>query len=162
MEGNFLSDLSCDLGRLLSSRDNYDVIIQAGEGQNMKEFYAHSLILGARSTYFKAALSKEWKEWTEKKNGIIIFKKPNVSPDTFEFFLEFVYTGIVKLDNYAVFYSSSAGPAFGSGCDLFIIDNYMYTHGHDTYPEANFILDNAKMKKTQEIVEYEVFQVLQK
>ncbi|CAI2185720.1 14854_t:CDS:2 [Funneliformis geosporum] len=145
MEGNFLSDLSCDLGRLLSSRDNYDVIIQAGEGQNMKEFYAHSLILGARSTYFKAALSKEWKEWTEKKNGIIIFKKPNVSPDTFEFFLD-----------------SSAGPAFGSGCDLFIIDNYMYTHGHDTYPEANFILDNAKMKKTQEIVEYEVFQVLQK
>ncbi|CAG8623375.1 3001_t:CDS:1, partial [Dentiscutata heterogama] len=30
-----------------------DAIIRAGEGQNMREFRAHSLILNARSTYFK-------------------------------------------------------------------------------------------------------------
>ena len=56
----FLSELSHDIGQLFSTRDNYDLIIQAGEGQNMKEFFAHSLILSARSTYFKAALSSNW------------------------------------------------------------------------------------------------------
>ncbi|CAI2187556.1 7349_t:CDS:2, partial [Funneliformis geosporum] len=81
MEKNFLPDLSCDIGKLLSSGDNYDVIIQAGEGQYMKEFFAHSLILGARSTYFKAALSKEW---AEKTNRIHTFKKPNISPEIFD------------------------------------------------------------------------------
>ena len=60
MAENFLLDLSKDIGQLLITRDNYDVIIQAGEGQNMKEFFAHSLILSARSTYFKTALSNEW------------------------------------------------------------------------------------------------------
>src|SRR4051794_9570757 len=96
MEGIFLSDLSNDIGQLLSSRDNYDVIIQAGEGQNMKEFFAHSLILGARSTYFKAALSNEW---AKKEKGVTIFKKPNLSPETFELILNFLYTGIANLDN---------------------------------------------------------------
>ncbi|CAI2185817.1 13556_t:CDS:2, partial [Funneliformis geosporum] len=41
---------------------NCDVIIQVGEGQNMKKFFAHSLILGARSTCFKAALSNNLNE----------------------------------------------------------------------------------------------------
>jgi hypothetical protein len=59
MAENFLSDLSQDIGQLFSTGDNYDLIIQAGEGQNTKEFKAHSLILSARSTYFKTALSKE-------------------------------------------------------------------------------------------------------
>ena len=78
MAENFLSELSQDIGQLFSTGDNYDLIIQAGEGQNMKEFFAHSLILSARSTYFKAALSKEW---AKKENGIITFKKPNISPE---------------------------------------------------------------------------------
>ncbi|CAI2173478.1 5989_t:CDS:2 [Funneliformis geosporum] len=59
---------ACDIGKLLSSGDNHDVIIQAGESQNMKEFFAHSLILGARSTYFKAALSTLW---AKKENGML-------------------------------------------------------------------------------------------
>src|SRR4051794_26005274 len=49
--------------------DNYDLIIQAREGQNMKEFHAHSLILSARSAYFNTALSFES---SENGNGIII------------------------------------------------------------------------------------------
>ena len=65
MEGNFLSELSQDFGQLLSTRDNYDLIIQAGEGQNMRKFFAHSLILSVRSTYFKAALSKVWSKVSE-------------------------------------------------------------------------------------------------
>src|SRR5688572_5150231 len=95
MAENFLSDLSQDIGQLLSTGDNYDLIIQAGEGQNMKEFFAHSLILSARSTYFKAALSKEW---VKKENGIIIFKKPNISPEIIELILKYLYTGIINFD----------------------------------------------------------------
>jgi hypothetical protein len=61
----------------------------------MKEFFAHSLILSARSSYFKIALSKEW---PKKENGIIIFKKPNISPEIMELILKFLYTGLVNLD----------------------------------------------------------------
>ncbi|GES82627.1 BTB/POZ protein [Rhizophagus clarus] len=95
MAENLLLDLSQDIGQLLTSGDNYDLIIQAGEGQNMKEFSAHSLILSARSTYFKTALSKEW---AKKENGIITFKKPNISPEIMELILGYLYTGLVNFD----------------------------------------------------------------
>src|SRR3954447_6529151 len=96
MAENFLSDLLQDIGQLFLTKDNYDLIIQAGEGQNTKEFFAHSLILSARSTYFKAALSKEW---MKKENGIIIIKKPNISPEIIELILKYLYTGIINFDN---------------------------------------------------------------
>ena len=95
MERNFLSELSHDIGQLLSTGDNYDLIIQAGEGQNMKEFFVHSLILSTRSTYFKAALSRVW---SKKEDGVIIFKKPNISPNTFEIILKYLYTGVVDFN----------------------------------------------------------------
>src|SRR5919205_1268159 len=95
MTENFLSDLSQDIGQLFSTGDNYDLIIQAGEGQNMKEFFVHSLILSARSTYFRTALSKEW---AKKENGVFIFKKPNISPEIFELILEYLYTGSTNFD----------------------------------------------------------------
>ncbi len=82
---NFLKDLSNDFANLLINGDNYDVIIQAGEEPNVKEFRAHSIILGARSTYFRAALSKDW---AHKKNGIITFKKPNIPSNIFEIILK--------------------------------------------------------------------------
>ncbi|GBB89889.1 hypothetical protein RclHR1_16720001 [Rhizophagus clarus] len=95
MTENHLLDLSQDIGQLLTSRDNYDLIIQAGEGQNMKEFSAHSLILSARSTYFKTALSKEW---AKKENGILTFKMPNISSEIMELILGYLYTGLVNFD----------------------------------------------------------------
>src|SRR5437763_4651984 len=95
MEENFLSVLSQDIGQLFSTGYNYDLIIQAGEGQYMKEFFAHSLILSARSTYFKTALSKEW---ARKENGIIIFKKQNIFPEIIELILKYLYTGTINFD----------------------------------------------------------------
>src|SRR5579862_9888086 len=95
MAENFLLDLSQDIGQLLITGDNYDLTIQAGEGQNMKEFFAHSLILSTRSTYFKTALSNEW---ARKENGIIIFKKPNISPEIIELILKYLYTGVIDFD----------------------------------------------------------------
>jgi hypothetical protein len=95
MTDNFLLDLSQDIGQLLITGDNHDLIIQTGEGQDIKEFFSHSLILSARSTYFKIALSKEW---VKKENGIIIFKKPNISPEIMELILKYLYTGLINLD----------------------------------------------------------------
>ena len=49
MERNFLSYFSQDIGQLFSTGNDYDLVIQAEEGQNVKEFRAYSLILSARS-----------------------------------------------------------------------------------------------------------------
>ncbi|RGB43238.1 hypothetical protein C1646_661555 [Rhizophagus diaphanus] len=95
MAENFLLDLSQDIGQLLTTGNGHDLIIQTGEGQNIKEFFAHSLILSARSTYFKTALSKEW---TKNENGVIIFKKPNISPKIMELILKYLYTGLINFD----------------------------------------------------------------
>ncbi|PKC75333.1 hypothetical protein RhiirA1_528871 [Rhizophagus irregularis] len=94
-EYNFLQELSNDLGELFSSGNNCDVIIQAEENDNKKEFYTHSLILCSRSTYFKAALSKNW---IHNENGMIIFKKPNISPEIMNHLLKYLYSGIIELD----------------------------------------------------------------
>jgi hypothetical protein len=59
---------------LFNSKKNYDVIIQAGEEN--KEIYAHSVVLCCQSSYFDTAFSDNW---TEKKDGKLIFKKPNIS-----------------------------------------------------------------------------------
>jgi hypothetical protein len=65
----------------------------------MKEFFAHSLILSARSTYFKTALSKERER---KENGIIIVKEPNISPEIIELILKYLYTGTINFDKQNV------------------------------------------------------------
>ena len=76
-------EVANDLERLLEDEE-YDVIIYAGENENVKEIYAHSNILRARSQYFRTAFSNKW---AEKKNGKFIFKKPNISPHFFKIIL---------------------------------------------------------------------------
>ena len=85
MKSNFYADLSQDLSLMLNDSDDYNVVIQVGENQNIKEFHAHSNILRARSPYFKSALSTKW---TTKKNNMIEFKKPNINPTVFEMILK--------------------------------------------------------------------------
>ena len=70
-----------DLENLLMNDEEYDVIIYAGENEDVKEVYAHSNILRTRSQYFRAAFSNKW---AEKKDGKYIFKKPNISPNSFK------------------------------------------------------------------------------
>ncbi|CAB4424939.1 unnamed protein product [Rhizophagus irregularis] len=112
--------LSMDLLKILENSQNYDVIIKIGgeypdstssymfskkKNQNeeisyncfhendcckMEEFYVHSLLLSARSPYFRAALSNEWAKKDEK--GIIVLKKPNISPKVFKVILKYIYT----------------------------------------------------------------------
>jgi hypothetical protein len=73
--------LSQNFSQLLLDADDYDVIIKVGKNSNVETFNVHSNILRARSPYFKRALSKDW---NTKKNGIINFNKPNISPNVFE------------------------------------------------------------------------------
>ena len=78
-------DLVNDMEKLLPVR-GYEVIIYAGENENMKEFHAHSNILCTRSQYFCTAFSNEL---AEKKDGNFIFKKPNISPQLFKIILRY-------------------------------------------------------------------------
>src|SRR5256885_16015307 len=85
MAAKFHSSLLQDLSLMLNNANDHDVIIKVGEDQSMKEFRAHSNILKSRSTYFKIALSTGW---AAKKNNLIEFKKPNISPTVFEMILK--------------------------------------------------------------------------
>jgi hypothetical protein len=81
----FHSELSKDLSQILNDADDFNVIIQVGENQNTKEFRAHSVILRARSPYFKRAFSAEW---IKKENNMIMFNKPNIAPIVFDMILK--------------------------------------------------------------------------
>ena len=81
----FFQNLSKDFSQLLENTDDYNVIIKVGENQNTKEFRAHSVILRARSSYFKGALSSNW---ITKQNNMIMFNKPNVTPNVFDMILK--------------------------------------------------------------------------
>ena len=85
MPASHVDKFSNDLTRLLSESDFYDVEIRIGVDENVKTFKAHSIILEARSSYFKVALSSNWIKRSD--DGIILFEKPNISPKIFELLL---------------------------------------------------------------------------
>ena len=80
-----INKLVNDLTNVLNESDYYDVEIKIGNGDDVKIFKAHSLILKARSLYFRAALSYNWVKRSD--NGIILFEKENFSPKIFEVIL---------------------------------------------------------------------------
>ena len=80
-----INKLVDDLTNLLNSSDNYDMEIEVEENDNIKIFKVHSNILKSRFLYFKAALSDGWIKRAE--NGMILFKKKNISPKIFEILL---------------------------------------------------------------------------
>ncbi|GBB98076.1 hypothetical protein RclHR1_03130017 [Rhizophagus clarus] len=94
MVSKFHSNLSKDLSLILNDADDYNVIIQVGDNQNMKEFRAHSVILRARSSYFKGAFSTGW---ITNEDNMIMFKKPNITPIVFDMILTYIYTGELDL-----------------------------------------------------------------
>ncbi|CAI2179298.1 12700_t:CDS:2 [Funneliformis geosporum] len=95
MTSDFLVGLSRDLAQLLQDGDDYNVIIKAGEGNNVKSFKTHSAILRARCPYFRAALSSNW---VRKEGDYTIFKKPNISPSVFDVILKYIYTGTILVN----------------------------------------------------------------
>ncbi|KAF0458743.1 btb/poz domain-containing protein 19-like [Gigaspora margarita] len=73
---------------LVENPKDYDVKIKVGEYPNIKEFKAHSIILLARSDYFKTALSSRW---AKREDRFIIFDKPNISPLVFEILIKNIF-----------------------------------------------------------------------
>ncbi|CAB4377879.1 unnamed protein product [Rhizophagus irregularis] len=88
-------ELINDYERLLEVGEGYDVIIYAGENEDMKEIRAHSLILRARLQHFRVALSDQW----TNIDGKIILEIPNISPRIFKIILRFIYCGRIDLMN---------------------------------------------------------------
>ena len=87
MSSKFWAELSSDYEKLFKTEIGYDVIIYAGEEQNVKEIHAHSNILCIRSQYFHSVFSNEW---AEKRDGKFIFRKPNISHNYLTSFLGIV------------------------------------------------------------------------
>jgi hypothetical protein len=82
MSYKFWDTVINDYENLFETGEGADVVIYAGEHE--KEFYVHSTILRIRSQYFRTAFSDKW---VEKKDGMIIFKKPNIEPNIFQIIL---------------------------------------------------------------------------
>lgn len=83
----FLDSLSHDFESILEDSDDYNVLINAGDESRKESFKAHSVVLRARSPYFRTALSEEW---AKKEGNIMIFNKPNISPSIFSLILKYV------------------------------------------------------------------------
>ena len=83
----YINKLVNDLSDLLNESNFYDVEIKVGEDENVRTFRAHSIILKARSSYFKAALSDNWIKKSEDNDNIILFEKKNTSPKIFDVLL---------------------------------------------------------------------------
>jgi len=84
MSKSFHAQHSNNFLQLFESGKNFDLLLYAGCEQDRKEFKVHSQILCSQSTYFQAALSKEW---LKKKGNCYIFEKANVEADVFEIIL---------------------------------------------------------------------------
>ncbi|CAB4381160.1 unnamed protein product [Rhizophagus irregularis] len=85
-----------DISRLYEDSDDHNVQIQVGHGSNVRVFKAHSVILRARSSYFRAALSSNW---AKKDGDYMILHQPNISPIVFEIILKYLYTGKISMDD---------------------------------------------------------------
>ncbi|CAG8458351.1 798_t:CDS:2 [Acaulospora colombiana] len=93
MSFHLLVKLSRDICNLFDTAAYYDVIIRVGKGSNAKEFQAHSLILRARSAYFRSNLKGD------NVYDKVIIDKSNITPAVFEVILKYIYSGKVDFMN---------------------------------------------------------------
>ncbi|RIA80181.1 BTB/POZ protein [Glomus cerebriforme] len=95
MEIKTIQKIFAKFGDLLDSGLGSDVIIEVGKESNIKKFHVHSIVLIAVSPYFHTAFSSTW---VNRVNGNIHFEKPNISPNTFEIILKFIYKADLDLN----------------------------------------------------------------
>lgn len=78
---NLLEILSKDYKTLLETGDFADIVIQVGEGPQARTWFkAHSLVLKARSLYFRNKLATDC-------SNVVSFNEPNISPKLFSVLL---------------------------------------------------------------------------
>ncbi|UZO05059.1 uncharacterized protein OCT59_025420 [Rhizophagus irregularis] len=95
MSSQFLSKLSQNYIELLEDNEYYDITIEAGEDPNVKILRAHMNILCYRSSYLRRTLTSYKKN---KDNVLAHIKLPNISPETFQIILKYIYGGILSLN----------------------------------------------------------------
>ncbi|CAB4418670.1 unnamed protein product [Rhizophagus irregularis] len=101
MSAQFFSKLSQNYIELLKDDEYYDVTIEVGEDPNVKIFRAHMNILCYRSSYLRRSLSSNKKN---NDNVLVHIKLPNISPEIFQFILEYIYGGILSLEGQDTLY----------------------------------------------------------
>ncbi|CAG8438792.1 10742_t:CDS:2 [Cetraspora pellucida] len=95
----FLDKFRNDISKLYENADDYNVLIEIGEGSDKRTFEAHSVLLRSRCKYFHTALKPQWIKRDTEKSEMIILQKPNISPKVFEIILKYIYTGNLDLYN---------------------------------------------------------------
>ncbi|RGB34381.1 hypothetical protein C1646_815394 [Rhizophagus diaphanus] len=133
---------------------DYDMIIYVGNEPSIRTFHAHSEILRNQSSYFLAALSSRW---IQRENGMIIFRKPNISPEVFEVILNFCYTGQAKLqDKDGAFVIE----LLVSADEMILTSLTSYIQKNFTTAQLSWLQDNC-LEITQFAFQYPSFQALQ-
>ncbi|GET51619.1 hypothetical protein GLOIN_2v1782772 [Rhizophagus irregularis DAOM 181602=DAOM 197198] len=97
MSTQFFSKLSQNYIELLKDDEYYDITIEVGEDPNVKIFRAHMNILCYRSPYLRRILSSNKKN---NDNVLTHIKLPNISPEIFQIILEYIYGGILSLNEH--------------------------------------------------------------
>ena len=80
------SGLSSDYGRLYESGKYTDISIHVGREPNNKIFFAHTVVLCARSTYIENSLTENMETPEEIQQTAMTFE--DVSPEVFEVLLK--------------------------------------------------------------------------
>ncbi|GBB85462.1 hypothetical protein RclHR1_00120016 [Rhizophagus clarus] len=97
MSTQFLSKLSQNYIELLEDNEYYDITLEVGEDPNVKILRAHKNILCYRSPYLRRALLTSNKN--NKDNVLNHIKLSNVSPEVFQIILNYIYGGILSLND---------------------------------------------------------------
>ncbi|RHZ83879.1 hypothetical protein Glove_87g57 [Diversispora epigaea] len=88
MSFKFFDKLSQDFSELLNDKKEYNVVIEVDKEGNMKSFTAHSVVL-----------RYQLENTTTNENNIKTIIKSNISAQTFEIILKYIYGGIVNIEN---------------------------------------------------------------
>ncbi|EXX51835.1 uncharacterized protein OCT59_005808 [Rhizophagus irregularis] len=94
MSIQFFSKLSQNYIEILEDNEYYDITIEVGKDPNVKIFRAHMIILCHRSSFLRRILT------SNKKNNDVLahIKLSNISPETFQIILRYLYGGIFSLN----------------------------------------------------------------
>ncbi|RIA87327.1 hypothetical protein C1645_878103 [Glomus cerebriforme] len=97
VDNKLLQKLSQNLLEILDDDEYYDITIEVGNDPYVKIFRAHMVILNYRSPYLRRILSTN-----KKKNDetLINIKLPNISPETFNVILRYIYGGKLSLKEF--------------------------------------------------------------
>ncbi|CAI2170393.1 4798_t:CDS:2 [Funneliformis geosporum] len=112
MTADLTKGLLRDLNKLHEFDEDCNVILKIGRGFDINSFNAHTVILKARSQYFKNAL-KDLKRNSKlfRKENFLTLEVPHISADAFKIILRYIYTGTISLNDIA-----------NQECVLFMLD----------------------------------------